>query len=156
MTCKEAQDRVLTRDQDESFDAAVHAHLLACPRCRRLAQRIAVADEVLRHTSAADPEQVDAVMATIDKNGAFPTRAHSLLRWLLGGALLLTALPVVRHSAPFRFLLGSGLGPRVDLSVTVAIGSGLVVYMAIFVAAHGDRLDAMIRNLPSRRIFRER
>ncbi len=150
MTCNEVEERLLALDHGEIPGVEVEAHLSKCPSCRRLARTLAVAEGGLRETSRADPDLVNSVMTAIDESNVYPTRAHSFFHWLFGGLLLVTAFVAVRQSDPFRFLLDSFLGPRVDLSVTVVIGMGVVAYLAVFVVANGDRLEEVVRSVVRR------
>ncbi|NBB89982.1 MAG: hypothetical protein GVY23_02115 [Spirochaetes bacterium] len=152
MTCNEIERRLLERDHDEALSPKVVAHLRECPRCRRLAKTLEVAegDLMMASEAGADPDLVSAVMMKVEKSEVYPARTHSLTRWLFGGLWLVTALLAVRQSDPFRFLLGSVVGPRVDLSVMVVTGFGVVAYLAVFVIANGDRLEEMVHNLVRR------
>lgn len=147
MTCNEVEKRLLRLDRDEKLTPRVAAHLEECPGCRRLAETLEVAESDLLLTSAAEPDLVNSVMAKIERSDIYPTRTRSLLHWFLGGLLLVAALVAVPQSGSFRFLLESVIGPRVDLSVTVVIGLGLVAYLAVFVLAHGERLEEIVDTL---------
>ena len=147
MTCKRVERELLTLDQYARPSKRVEAHLQRCPKCRRLAEAVGSADAELRLIEKADPEIVDSVMLTVEQSGARPRRSESLAGWLFGALLLVAAMVAVRQSIAFRFLLGSVLGPRVDLSVTVAIGIGLVAYLGVFVLAKHEHLEELAHRL---------
>ena len=147
MTCKEVEQKLLSMDNGATLSPALSGHLDGCPRCRRLAETLASAEAELLLSAPSDPELVESVMAAIEELGLPEKPKHSLTGWLFGGGLLMAALVAVPQSDSFRFLLKSFLRARVDLSVTVVIGLGLVAYLAVFVIAHSDRLEGFVQEL---------
>ena len=150
MNCQEVEDMLLSQDNGALLPPEAASHLGDCPNCARLAERLSRADAELRLVKEPDSDLVESVMTEIERSDLHPRGKQSLLGWIFGGVLLMAALVALPQSNSFRFLVESVLGARVDLSISMVIGIGLVAYLGVFVVAHSDRLEGVVQELVSR------
>lgn len=141
MTCEDVRRHILEGDHASNMPREVSRHIPECPECRAFARQVAKADSLLLASEEVEPQLVDSVMARVAAAAGPASQQNGALGgWFFGGLLLTGAMVGVRFSRPFRYLVETVLGARVDLAVTTAISLALVAYLAAFVLTSGGHL----------------
>lgn len=158
MTCNDVRRQLAGLDRHEPISNPVRHHLQECSACKKMYKQARRVEEAGFVGGEPDTQLVDRVMRQIETVPAPVFRRHTddnreaneesdatnPTIWIFGGLLLPVALVVVRFSPTFQFLLGSSFGKRVDLSVTLAIGTTLIFYLAVFVTGNARRLQRTV------------